>query len=486
MPTSELTWVTVDAAPILGDSRPRSLREVFSKGGIWLELYRAWLQERNPSMMDGYTYLTTGRTAGHTNRGALEAAYPSFYQAAGQLKEALRKRPGSVAAQFPWAPAHAPALLGDARPKTLRDLIAEGRTSQWYPVARAWYAYAKPIPQAEAWLDWAMEDERHAATWAAALETTMPGFIHEVGVLKDYYRAGGSAESLKWGNAERERRRKLAEREQQEQRAKEQQAKERQAQQQRGETKPQQPQQQRAPAAAPQSATDPRRQLADGLLAQINLVARFVRPAAGYAEYCADIGGRLEQLGGEVGRVGETMRAYATLVAGNAEQLDAVRQAANAARVDRNADLQEPIRQLRDAVYTLAWNIDLAYQNYWGGWPHDQLQLALAPIADGPENYLRYVAARTLRQPVAHLPELCRRASEVLDGCRAVVEAKIAGYRGGDSAQLWGAHEVAREAERAQALCTWLDTWSAERGERPEDFDALIGQVFLPAAIEHE
>jgi hypothetical protein len=123
---AEFPWLHRDPAEILGDSRPHSIKDLRSKSRLWQDLYFDWLQSYNSSYAPGWTYLSGSQAQSAEAKARLRRTYPSFYKAAGDLKEAVRKRPATVAAQFPWAPSDPQSLLGDARPKDVDELLEPG------------------------------------------------------------------------------------------------------------------------------------------------------------------------------------------------------------------------------------------------------------------------------------------------------------------------------------------------------------------------
>ena len=174
----EFPWVKVDPLPILGDSRPQTLKEVLGKSELWQQLYRDWLSAKNPSYAEGLRSLTGIEEKLRDYTALFEQAYPDFYRAAGDLKDAVRKSEATARQRFPWAPANLRSLLGDPRPKDFATLAAQGHDGSWYPAYQGWLRAKPPFPEADGWLDWVLMRGGGEA-WEQTLEPTVKTFADE-------------------------------------------------------------------------------------------------------------------------------------------------------------------------------------------------------------------------------------------------------------------------------------------------------------------
>jgi hypothetical protein len=98
-------WVTVDAASILGEARPKTVEELLKKKQhVWRQLYRDWLTEFHWNQVEAFEFLEPAgdppapaeRNACAPYLAALAPTFPRFYSAAGELKEALDSRTGAA------------------------------------------------------------------------------------------------------------------------------------------------------------------------------------------------------------------------------------------------------------------------------------------------------------------------------------------------------------------------------------------------------
>src|SRR3954469_22979082 len=183
--SGEFPWLKTDPDPIMGDSRPRTVGEMLKKdSSIWRTLYQEFVSARYPSYVNGLEQLQDADKKLTEYRAKFRAAYPKFYAEAGDLKEAVRKNPASVPAQFPWAPPNPKSLLGDARPKDFDDLVKEAASSRWLGAFKAWCRAKTPFDAADGWLDWVVS-QASGNTWARTLDPVVAAFADEVGRIKD-------------------------------------------------------------------------------------------------------------------------------------------------------------------------------------------------------------------------------------------------------------------------------------------------------------
>jgi hypothetical protein len=480
--TSEFPWLRSDAAPILGDSRPRSINELLRKNKLWIDLYRDWLREYNSSYLDGLDFLTSskGQVIEYTKR--FGQSYSTFYKAAGELKDAARKGPAALA-RFPWAPSDTAALLGDARPRTFEALVDEGADSSWARVYRAWATANPPFGNADAWLDWVLGQGTAAETWEQALDPTVEAFADEIGRLKDRLREthGNKAqrigrqvgEAADWVNTLGERGGLIG------------------VATGRG-AGPAQPGVAAPAAAAPAAkpaagaakpaaggpgagAVQPGAAAVNGNAAggavrsQLVLVAPIVSQAAELSRWSGWLAGRFAAVGGTLGAEATNLQGYQQMIDRDSAYLAQQAGAAQARLQAKPEELFTRLGKVRDAVYTLAWDVDLGYQNYYGGWPHTRIGDVEQSLQSAGSAQLCFTASRVLHRLVSDVSGVYDVASALLDNALDLLATEIPDYDGYDSAQTWGTHEVVGARGELAALSQVAVQWAGQPPAEAED-----------------
>src|SRR5205814_6301463 len=118
-----------------------------------------------------------------------------------------------------------------------------------------------------------------------------------------------------------------------------------------------------------------------------------------------------------------SLQGYKALVDGDAAYLGAqmATLADHVARSD-DATLFALLSTMRGAVYRLAWNVDLAYPNYYGGWPHQRLWDVVQAISGSGSTQQRYAGGRALYGLLADIETMYDGASGLLDVAKQVVD----------------------------------------------------------------
>lgn len=475
----EFPWLRQDPAEILGDSRPHTIEQLKGKSRLWQQLYGDWLGSYNASYVDGWTYLTTGQAQATEAKARLRRSYPAFYKAAGDLKDAVRKRPNTVAARFPWAPSDPRGLLGDARPKDVDELFAAGTSRQWVSAFREWLGSEAPADIG--WFDWLVADGQTARQWQQALDPTVEVFAAEIGRLKDRLREthGNKAERILRQATEIAQdtydavnhpvdalRSAVA--------------------QQTGPPsgsgaptgstggRPGQGGQggsggQGGPGGTGSSTSGvggraPQRDpLELALDAQLRTGHDLWPQAPNYATKCRWLGGLLQQWGGVFAETGGQIAAYADAVVQYCDAYRAVQDSCRSLRQTPGADYAAAIVEFRNAVYGVAWTIDLAFQSSYGDWPHRRLSQLITQVEESDNARVQAVARAPLRTALHYICEMYPLGARALDTAQAVVNQRPAGYPGGDAAEPWGTHEIVGAQAEAAAVLDYV-RWPSEAG----------------------
>lgn len=497
----EFPWLKVDPAPILGDSRPRSLTELWEKSQLWQNLYRDWLGAHNPSFLEGLNSIANieVRLGEYTEK--FEQAYPAFYKAAGELKDAVRKNEAAARQRFPWAPADVKSLLGDARPKKFDALISDGHDGAWVPAFQGWLRARPPFQDADAWLDWVLMRGGGEA-WERELAPTFEEFAKDVGTLKDKLRAkhGNTFERgvRQVGEAVGEAKARLDEQteklanakigvdaagqfragmQQGERKAQTQtQAQQKPEQQGSGAQKPgtqgaQKPgaQQQQQPAKKtppPVPSRVPRY-----VSQQVRLAYPLLTLTPHYTGYVDYIAQRFAAFGGPIGEVANSIYGYKGLVEGDAAYVAQQAQVVSERLAGSDdASLYALLSTLRAAVYRLAWNIDLGFQTYYNGWPHEHLPHIVETIRQSESPQLRFAGGRALHALTNDLQNLYDTAAGVLDAAKEMLDEQVPSYTIEDGVVPWGTHEVVGAKNALGGIASVTSSWA---GEQPaEEADA--------------
>jgi hypothetical protein len=476
--TTEFPWLRRDAAPILGDSRPRSYDELLGKDRLWMQLYMDWLHATKPDYDAGLKYLLNSKTRRVEYSARLQQSYPDFYKAAGRLKDAVRKNAAAARTEFPWAPANAAGLLGDARPRNFEDLADGGSGSSWVAAYRGWLEQEEPFDSAAAWLDWLLGQEQSAQEWKRELDPTVEAFAHDIGRLKERLRETH-------GNRAQRAFRQVGEAVDEVNRFAQRAGFIDPSQPVSGDRAPagQQPMAQRPAGQQPagqrpagqRPPTPPRRSTArPGVQKNISQAVPLIAGATELGRWVGWLGGRFTACGGVLAQETANLQAYQQLIERDGGSL---REQVTAARDQLAAGSDDVLfRRLgavRDAVYSLAWNVDLAYQNYYGGWPHQRVGTAIQALEGAGPVQLRSAVSGMLTRLLAEVDSIYEAASSVLDVALTAITEEVPGYPGEDSAQVWGAHEMVGARAELAALSQQAGAWAGEQPAADEDEDTL-------------
>ena len=89
-----------DPAQILGDARPRDVKSLLKKGGVWVALYRGWLEANSPDDVRALDFLVQGGTADKAYTKSwidhLDGSFDAFVTAVGSLKAQLHHETDAV------------------------------------------------------------------------------------------------------------------------------------------------------------------------------------------------------------------------------------------------------------------------------------------------------------------------------------------------------------------------------------------------------
>ncbi len=127
----EFSWVTVEADSILGVARPKTAEALLKKTtGVWHQLYRDWLAAYHPRQSAAFEFVAEaggrprlqGRQRYDRHLAALSETYDEFYEAVGELKQALDDRTGTARRLAHFAGNAAAAAQDVARSKTVTSM----------------------------------------------------------------------------------------------------------------------------------------------------------------------------------------------------------------------------------------------------------------------------------------------------------------------------------------------------------------------------
>lgn len=446
-------WVQHDAAAILGDPRPRRFDDLARRGGVWTDLFRDWLQAARPELVAGLDHLIEGPQREADARARLGSVYPAFYRAAGELKDAARRRSRTLAGSFPWAPPNSAGLLGAARPGDLDELIRAGADANWTRVFRDWLAWAQPVPDGVAWLDWIFANAVSGQQWRQVLDGAVGPFAEEIGRLKDALRSASDSGTPQDGAAAAAATPSTGAA--------------------AGGWQSARPAGAPPRAAAPAQPVDRRPEQA--LLLTLNGTTAVSANAHNLTSTVSWLEDDWNRRGGSFADITRSLAGYRELVDQYTDGFDATRSASG--DVYSGGDpvaAQDAIRQLRDAVYALAWVIDVAPLAQLGGWPGDHLgYLVTTAAATGSDDLLR-VARTGMLSALTDLRTVYSRAVTFLDDARRFVLAVPEGYAGGDSAEPWGTHEVVGADQQLGEWLAAVQAWPELTGSRAEPVDQSV------------
>ncbi len=497
---AEFPWLRREPAPILGDSRPRSIKELLGKSRLWLDLYRDWLQSYNASYVDGLNYLTGSKAQQVEYGRRLSDAYPGFYAAAGALKDWVKKagRGADASAQFPWVSGDPGRLVGDARPKDFEALVELGQKSDWMTLFRGWLAHEQPFDHAENWLDWVLEQGSGGESWQQALDPTVEAFAHDIGRLKDRLREthgnaaervgdaaerpgpvegqpGGTQDRPGTGASGRPEARAGAQHgggQAGAQHGGGQGGAQHGGGQAAGAARPGAGQQAAArPGATQPAAAAPRERSTashqvEGL---VHTATPLVAKATELSRWVSWLAQRFAVCGGQLAEEANNLRGYQQLLDRDGPYVNQQGIAVRNALTHEDGVLFEQLAGLRNAVYGLAWDVDLGYPNYYGGWPHHRLSVVGNAVNDAGSPTLCHEAGLVLGHLTEGLDSVYAMASALLDVALEVISTQIPGYEGEDSAEPWGTHEVTGARTELSGVAQLAAALAAHEPDDDED-----------------
>ena len=182
--------------------------------------------------------------------------------------------------------------------------------------------------------------------------------------------------------------------------------------------------------------------MAQHVKAQLQLASPLVAKAAELGRWLAWLAPRFTIFGGYLGEEADNLHGYRQLVDGDGAQLGQALQAAQGALGQGTGAVFAGLAALRNAVYALAWHVDLGYQNYYGGWPHQRLGAVAQAVSEAGSPRLCHEAGTVLAHLAGDVDQVYGVAAGLLDIALQVITAQVPGYDGQDSAQPWGTHEV--------------------------------------------
>ena len=492
----EFPWLKTDPDPIIGDPRPRTVAELLKKDAstIWRTLYQEFVAARYPSYATGLDQLQDADKKLAEYRAKFRAAYPTFYAEAGDLKDAVRKNPAGVPAQFPWAPPNPKSLLGDARPKDFDDLLKEGPSSRWMGAFKAWCRAKTPFDSADGWLDW-LVGQAGGNAWTRTLDPVVAAFADEIGRIKDRLHEHNDSGVQQFGRRVRQAGEAMADhwvdkaeslaggsQTQQPLSPQPQQPKPQGQQpqqpnpsgqqgQQPQQPKPQGQQPQQQPAAKKQAPAqqkpaqkpDPVASARTSLLKQVALSEAMVPLAAQVADAANQLGHKYAAFGGRLAAEAESLYAYRQTVsdATRALQVQAGKSKSESSSMT-TMGIFATLRELRYAAFVLAWQIDLGYVSDCGKWPHELIGLILTDVGTSQCVPLYETAGRAAAALCAATLDLYDRAANPLDLAKALIDYQTPGYDGGDGAEPWGTHEVVGAADAARQWHAYADQFAGQ------------------------
>jgi hypothetical protein len=203
--------------------------------------------------------------------------------------------------------------------------------------------------------------------------------------------------------------------------------------------------------------------------AQVILCDSIIAQAADLSRWVAWLVDRFAAFGGSLGQEATNLRGYKQLIDRDAAFLQQQAGAAAARLQAGREELFTRLGKVRDAVYALAWDVDLGYTNYYGGWPHSRIALIEQELAAAGSAKLRFESARLLHGLTGEVGGVYDVASALLDNALELIATEIPGYEDQDSAQVWGTHEVVGARAELAGLAQLAAQWAGEQPADEED-----------------
>jgi hypothetical protein len=236
-------------------------------------------------------------------------------------------------------------------------------------------------------------------------------------------------------------------------------------------TTPTAPNSRRAMMAAKKSAPTvaPRSQVPQHVQRQVQLAGPLLQLTPGYLGWVDYAAQRFAHFGGALSERAGGLHQYKALIEGDAGYLaQQIQVLAEHLHGSDDATLFALLSTFRAAVYRLAWNVDLGFQSYFGGWPHDPFWGLVSAIEGADSAKLRYAAGRALFGLVGDVKTLYDSAAGLLDVTKQIVDAQVPGYQIDDGAVPWGTHQVVLAKDEVSGLA---DTFAAWAGQEPQAED---------------
>jgi hypothetical protein len=123
-------------------------------------------------------------------------------------------------------------------------------------------------------------------------------------------------------------------------------------------------------------------------------------------------------------------------------------------------------------VYRLAWNVDLGFQTYYGGWPHEHLAHVVETIRQSESAEFRFAGGRAVYALATDLQNMYDSAVAVLDAAKAMLDEKVPGYEIDDGYQPWDTHEVVGAKTALASILSAASSWAGEQPPESEDHSA--------------
>jgi hypothetical protein len=497
----DFPWLKTDPDPIMGDSRPRTVAELLEKSNpVWRQLFQDFAGAVYPQYANGLSELGAEQARIEDYSTKLQSEYDKFYAAVGDLKTAVRKDPASVRTRFPWAPPDPRSLLGDARPKTFRELLDEGPGSRWYGVFKAYLVGVQHMGAADGF-DWLVR-VRSGSSWTRSLEPIVAAFADQIGRIKEQLHQKNDSSASQFARRARQvgeamadhwvdKAEELAGRSPRYQpqapqpqhspppgqQRQQDQPKPQTTQGQQGAQKPgtttqaqQKPgtttqgqQQRKTPAQQPQVKPDPVAAARKQLLTQVDICDRLAAMGIDVAQTANQLGHKYAALGGVFAQEATCLYAYFQTVseASRSLQAQAVKSRSQSAAIT-TLGIFDALRNLRYAAYVLAWQLDLGYRTDAGKWPHDRIQAVLTAVDSAQCQALYQVAGQATGALCRPTWELYDKAREALDVAKLLVDHQTPGYDGQDGAVPWGVHEVMPALDGVNAVYTYAMQFAAQ------------------------
>src|SRR5262249_27602655 len=207
--------------------------------------------------------------------------------------------------------------------------------------------------------------------------------------------------------------------------------------------------------------------------AQIHLATPLVDAAAELSRWVAWLAPRFSVFGGYLAAEANSLQGYQQLIDRDGPYLgQALGVLGRSLGLDTRAQFGR-LAPMRNAVFGLAWDVDLGYPNYFGGWPHHRLDLVAQALPGTGSARLCHEAGAILAHLARDIGRVYGMASRLLDTAQAVITSPVSGYQGQDTAEPWDTHEVAGAQSELAELEQTLAGLADQQGGEGEEHVAL-------------